>query len=164
MLFKSSQARAAFSSMGNQILSGKRHWFREMRLHALGVLSLGAYGFVVFRLEAHGTARDITLFLLVFGLLFAAYGLAILHQGQRALTATPMRARTILGWAILFRVVMLFAGLPHQRALEAAWLDLTGRETTYTNFVLYDNDLWRYLWDGHVGAHGFNPYAVRVVP
>ena len=49
---------------------------------------------------------------------------------------------TIAIFAVLFRLVLLFVG--------------SGGET----FLLYDNDLWRYLWDGHLTAEGVSPYSV----
>ncbi len=36
--------------------------------------------------------------------------------------------------------------------------DLRGESVVYDRFLLYDNDIWRYLWDGHVAAAGRNPY------
>ena len=36
--------------------------------------------------------------------------------------------------------------------------DIRGESVTYERFQLYDADVWRYLWDGHVWAHGINPY------
>ena len=36
--------------------------------------------------------------------------------------------------------------------------DVRGEAVAYERFQLYDDDLWRYLWDGHVQAQGLNPY------
>ncbi|MFN7947179.1 MAG: glycosyltransferase 87 family protein [Blastocatellia bacterium] len=64
--------------------------------------------------------------------------------------------------AVLFRLTLLPAGLPH----DAGWkemiaglrADVRGDAVAYERFQLYDDDLWRYLWDGHVQAQGINPY------
>jgi hypothetical protein len=41
---------------------------------------------------------------------------------------------------------------------EAVGRDLTGRGG-YSAFLVYDNDVWRYLWEGHVGAGGVSPFV-----
>ena len=66
------------------------------------------------------------------------------------------------GGAVLFRLTLLPAGLPHDtswRAVPGALrADLRGVRVSYERFLLFDSDVWRYLWDGHVWAHGVNPY------
>ncbi len=62
-------------------------------------------------------------------------------------------------FATLFRLVMLFAGLPPPRPVTALAHDLSGSAVGYQSFLLYDNDIWRYLWDGHLTARGSNPYS-----
>ena len=54
---------------------------------------------------------------------------------------------------------MLFVGLPPDGRTAALLRDLGGRETGYQTFLLYDNDVWRYLWDGHLTGSGMSPYA-----
>ncbi len=65
----------------------------------------------------------------------------------------------ILLFAALFRLVMLGVGLPPENRLQALRRDLGGQETGYQTFLLYDNDVWRYLWDGHLTASGIGPYS-----
>lgn len=35
---------------------------------------------------------------------------------------------------------------------------MRGDSVAYDRFQFFDDDVWRYLWDGHVWAHGINPY------
>ena len=64
---------------------------------------------------------------------------------------------------MLFRLTLLPVGLPHDAAPLAVpallRADVRGEAVVYERFWLFDDDAWRYLWDGHVGAHGVNPYA-----
>ncbi len=62
----------------------------------------------------------------------AAYGIAAL--ASRRLANAPTTLYWIMGIAVLMRVVLLPAELR------------------------LSDDLWRYLWDGHVGGAGINPY------
>ncbi|MCI0404353.1 MAG: hypothetical protein L0212_12685 [Acidobacteria bacterium] len=106
--------------------------------------------------------RPVLGFLALMAGLFALYGLAF-----RALRGVRDRDREVLAvvllGAVLFRVTMLGAGLPHDATapelLDLARADLRGEALVYERFLLYDHDLWRYLWDGHVAANGVNPYA-----
>ncbi len=101
-------------------------------------------------------------FLGLVGGLFALYALAFLIlrdlRGRTKETLTVV----FLG-AILFRLTMLGAGLPHDATatelLDLASADLRGEAVGYERFLLYDHDLWRYLWDGHVATNGVNPYT-----
>lgn len=54
---------------------------------------------------------------------------------------------------------MLFAGLPGPQKLDQARRDVFGQDVTYEQFLIYDHDVWRFLWDGHVLAMGENPYS-----
>ncbi len=76
---------------------------------------------------------QVCLFLALFACQFA-----ILYLAPR-----PTSLRTIVWSAILFRITLLPAGYH-------------GGE--WQRFLLYDSDIWRYLWDGHVSAQGVNPY------
>lgn len=74
---------------------------------------------------------------------------------------TPLGAATVLAWALLFRLVLSFAGLPIETptdAWDALRDDLGAESAGYQPFFLWDNDAWRYLWDGHVAAAGISPY------
>jgi len=50
--------------------------------------------------------------------------------------------RWLIGFALLFRATLLPAGLLH---------------AGNPRLILYDDDVWRYLWEGHVGSAGLNP-------
>jgi hypothetical protein len=122
------------------------------------MLSAAIYGFVAWGFPAAGGRRDLALFLGLFAALFVLYWLAfrLIRPGGEDRPAPPLKG--ILLFAALFRLILLFAGLPEERPLAALARDLGGERTGYTTFLLYDNDLWRYLWDGHVRASGFDPY------
>jgi len=102
------------------------------------------------------------LFLAIVGLLF---GLMIWAYRRARTSPAPATHGTkrvvvqILVFAALFRLVMLFVGLPPSGRVDALAKDLGGREPGYQTFLLYDNDIWRYLWDGHLTAVGVGPYA-----
>ena len=130
-------------------------------LRATGIASLGLYGFAARGLRATNRPADVYAFLAVFGLLCLLYGLACWK------TAGPSAARGVarrlvfemLLFAAAFRLLMLPAGLDRERPLTDLLTDLGGREVVYGKFLLYDNDVWRYLWDGAVGNAGLDPYA-----
>ncbi len=67
--------------------------------------------------------------------------------------------RQILLFAALFRFLLLFAGLPAGETWRGLTDDLSGQRIGYSTFLLYDDDIWRYLWDGAAGAAGLDPYA-----
>ncbi len=131
----------------------------EKTLAALAALSLALYG-VLARLAPGNGWRDTGLFLLIVAALFAAYAAAFRKAerlgGKRASLA-------IVGVALLFRLALVPAGLPREtplgEVLPLLAADLSGREVVFERQLLYDDDHWRYLWDGHVGASGISPYA-----
>ncbi len=156
----------------------KRHpsaRFLNDLLALLGALSLATYGWIAVHMEHTGGARDVWQFLAIFGGLFAAYSLAILWSARadrltsirRPVTPDPESSRAslqIIVWAALFRLALLPAGLPPANLPPDAWTqdlaaDLRSERIAYRSFLLYDNDVWRYLWDGHVNAAGFSPYS-----
>ncbi|MGE5111689.1 MAG: hypothetical protein ACM3JB_12570 [Acidobacteriaceae bacterium] len=113
------------------------------------------------RFEAVSTARSVVSFI---ALLFALFGLYALACWL--LTAIkPIRSALgiVLVGAFLFRVTLLFAGMPpHATWTEARSrlrADIHGQAVTYDSFLLFDNDIWRYLWDAQVSSSGVNPYA-----
>lgn len=121
-------------------------------IRILGLLSLALYGSAV-RLEGSNATGDVLAFL---GLFFALFALCIAaHRFARA----EQSIVTILVFAALFRLVMVGVGLPRDNPLDALARDIGGVETGYERFLLYDNDVWRYLWDGHVRAVGLDPFA-----
>jgi len=124
---------------------------------AAGSLSVVVYSLVAFRLQFSNALRDIVGFLVAFGVLFVVYAAAahVVHSSSH-------RGRTLLAtifiFAAVFRFILLCAGLPHDRPMTALAKDVSGTATAYAPFLIYDNDVWRYLWDGHMGANGLSPY------
>ena len=126
-----------------------------MILGVAGVVSCAGYWWLTFRLRADGSAADVWSFLGLMTALFAVYFGMVAWTHRR----TSLGTRTILGFALLFRLLLLPAGL----SPDTWWDDLEDDVTSssgvaYRGFLLYDNDVWRYLWDGHVASHGFDPY------
>ncbi len=134
---------------------------RDRLLTGLGALSLAVYWLIAVHLEHTGGARDVWQFLGLFGGLFAAYFLAIgLTSGRQAQGPSAGRVSfQIIVWAALFRLALLPAGLPPESWTEDLAADLRSERIAYRSFLLYDNDVWRYFWDGHVFAAGLSPYT-----
>ena len=106
--------------------------------------------------------------LALFGALFVLVA-AALGPARRAFAADRRQALlTLLLFALLFRLLLVPAGLavggPGAFALSLAERlgglvdDLRGRRVAFAEHLLYDDDVWRYLWDGHVVAAGLDPY------
>lgn len=125
----------------------------------LGLVSLALYG-VLARLAPGNGWRDTGTFLVLMAALFALYAAAFVKskavEGRRLLLV-------IMGGAILFRLALVPAGLPRDTPLRDVGPllidDLTGRDVVFERHLLYDDDHWRYLWDGHVAASGIDPRA-----
>ncbi len=126
----------------------------------LGSLSLIGY-WILGAVMAHaGGVHDLQQFLSLFGILFAAYFLAVRLASKRFGRRTSLRVPIqIMVWAGLFRLALLGAGLPPESWLEDLKADLHSERIAYRSFLLYDNDVWRYFWDGHVFASGLTPYT-----
>ncbi len=113
------------------------------------------------RLDAVNGVRAVLTFLALFAALFALYATAYLVV--RKMRDHPRGALLIVtAGAVLFRLTLLPAGLPHRapwgELLALLKGDVRGESVAYERFQLYDDDIWRYLWDGHIWAHGVNPY------
>lgn len=139
----------------------------------MGAASAAGYGAAAFALPVSNRPAHVWAFLTLFGALFGVMAGAV-APARRAFAAAPGPAvRTVLLFALLFRLALAPAGLAHsgpdawgagagghsQPPLEALADDLAGRRVVFARHLLYDDDLWRYLWDGHVAAAGFDPYA-----
>jgi len=74
----------------------------------------------------------------------------------------PTGDRRVLGGifaaALLFRLLLLPAGLMPEDRRAALLTDLGSQGVGFERFLLYDQDIWRYLWDGHLLASGLDPY------
>ena len=113
------------------------------------------------RRDAINGVRPVVSFLAILGAAFAlCFGAYLLFMKRR--WGRVEWALTI-GGAILFRVTLLAAGLPPDLTLRekaaAMRADWRGESVTYERFQLFDDDIWRYLWDGHVAAAGTSVYA-----
>lgn len=112
-------------------------------------LSALLYGLMGLKLESRPGWCGVLTFLAVVYALYALYWLAY---------RTCHSARWILAAAVLFRLLLLPAGMQHP-SLDTVIEDVAGRSVVYDRFLLYDNDIWRFLWDGHTQATGLNPYS-----
>ena len=130
-------------------------------LVGLLVLSEAIY-LLLLNLNAVNGWESVSTFWLEMGALFALYGIAAILTNRCKVIGKPAVWIIIFG-AVLFRLTLLPAGIPYEftpsERIEAISADLAGTEVTYDRFLLFDNDIWRYIWDGHVWAHGGNPYA-----
>ncbi len=97
-------------------------------------VSLIAYGGLVNLHLQHGTLRaQITPMTLLFiGVAFAAYGISLLWAERRRAPTVAL----MLGAGLLFRVTLLFT------------------------IPTLSDDVYRYLWDGHLANAGVSPYAL----
>jgi len=160
---------------------------RVAGLTAVGCLSAVGYGVAALALPVSNRPGHVLAFIGLFGLLFLLAAAALPLARATRDTAAPA-GRTlgvILLFATLFRLLLVPAGLaglemggsaptpfgpgptqpdhppapPLLRTLASGLADdLSGHRVAYGKFLLYDDDLWRYLWDGHVQAHGLDPY------
>ncbi len=130
-----------------------------------GLLVLLIFSEIVYllllQLDAVNGWTPVLTFWLEMWALFVFYGLAIWLVKRAERFKKSILFLIILG-TILFRLTLLPAGLPFDATasekFEALKTDLHGQEVTYERFQLFDNDIWRYLWDGHIWANGVNPY------
>lgn len=146
-------------------------------IHLLGLLSLLGYLTLAY-LSASGTPSHVAWGLVVWLALFIPFG-CLARSALHARSANqidgptlgtspkpwyaPLLApatKTILVWAMLFRIALLPAGLPTEDPLTHLRLDLGSEEAGFQTFLLWDNDVWRYLWEGHIVANGRSPYRL----
>jgi alpha-1,6-mannosyltransferase len=106
---------------------------------AIAALSATGYAAAVLLVRSDNSAADFRCFLTIFLLLGCLWGFA-LWLGHRT---APSR-RLILTCAVLYRVLLIPAGI----SLETR---------QYQRQLLYDDDVWRYLWEGHAWPAGVNP-------
>ena len=124
-------------------------------LLVVGGLSTAAYAWLALGLEIGNSWPLLHRFVLTMLALAAGYFIA----WRLALKVPSARtaARIILFFAVVFRLALLPAGLDSPKA-TALTKDLAGKSGGYEKFLLYDNDVWRFLWDGHVATNGISPY------
>lgn len=135
-------------------------WLPLGGLAGLLVLSEVVY-LALLQLDAVNGWRPVLIFWAEMAALFGFYALAAVLV-NRYRNIKKQAVWLIVFGAVLFRLTLLPAGLPFELSasekLEAMRADLSGAEVAYERYQLFDNDVWRYIWDGHVSAHGVNPY------
>jgi hypothetical protein len=151
-----------------------------VRLTLIGWLSAAGYAVAAFALPQSNRTAHVVAFVGLFGLLFVLAGAALApaRTTRTARAGARSRVGTILLFAGLFRLLLVPAGLSAPLPLgepgtasgrstapsrldsriDSLVDDLAGRRVGYDRHLLYDDDVWRYLWDGHVAAGGLDPY------
>jgi hypothetical protein len=126
----------------------------------LWLASSEALYLALIRLDAVTGAAPVARFLGIMAGLFLLYALAARELSR--LPRRPSAFALVLGAGLVFRLTLLPAGQPPKaplgERLEGLRADLRGDRVSYERYLLFDDDLWRYLWDGHVAAAGLNPY------
>lgn len=128
-------------------------------LAVTGIVSALGYALAARGLAASNRAGDVWTFLALFWALFLLSAVAFWAARQLGRRSPRMTLWLIFIFAVVFRLLMLLAGLGPGAILPQLRADVCSEAVSYETFLLYDNDAWRYLWDGHVQAHGFAPYA-----
>ncbi len=119
--------------------------------------SAGIWAFLSFRFHGENGAAPVAIFLWAILALFVILGAGFASARRLAAERPQLALVLILGTAALFRLLLLPAGLAASRGAAAD--DLAGRAVGFERFLLYDQDVWRYLWDGHLVARGIDPYG-----
>ncbi len=113
------------------------------------------------RFDAIDGFRPVATFVGLMMALFAVYGIAFLLIERIRLWKRAALLILVLG-SVFFRITMIPAGLPPDTSaaemLELVRADLDGTSVSFDRYLLYDDDIWRYLWDGHVWENGVNPF------
>lgn len=113
------------------------------------------------RFDAINGLWPVTSFVAYMVALFVLYGLAFMLLRRIKSRMTTALAIVIFG-AVVFRFTLIPAGLsPHPGRTALAGqvrIDLQGKAVSFDRYLLYDDDIWRYLWDGHVWGNSVNPF------
>ncbi len=131
---------------------------RGWALGLLGLMMLGGFAHAGWGLRGWNGTAHVGRFLALFGVLCLLY----LAAARLCLLLPPGRRGVlggIFGAAVLFRLALLPAGLDSADRWAAARADLGSDGVGFQRYLLYDQDAWRYLWDGHVLASGLDPYG-----
>ena len=117
-------------------ISQKRNLTHHWGLIAAGAVSLGGYLGMFFLHQSTGTLRDqyTPITLIWYALAFGGYLLALIWVEKRREASLSI----IWSAAILFRLLLLFT------------------------VPTLSDDIYRYLWDGHVAINGVSPYAYPI--
>ncbi len=106
--------------------------------------------------RAGNAGRQVGLFLGAIAGLTALAGVGYFAARAVAAVSPRLAFRLIFATGVVFRLLLLPVGLSPSRGAIAD--DLLGRAVGFQRFLLYDQDIWRYLWDGHLVASGTDPY------
>ncbi|MEO1088320.1 MAG: hypothetical protein AAFY88_29160, partial [Acidobacteriota bacterium] len=131
----------------------------------IGLFCLGLLAFIVYAVMATERAwnepGDLRRFFELMAFQFALYGGVLWWCRKVGWNGRRLRVPVLLIWAALFRLAMLPAGAVDGWSGVGDDLKLRGdHEPGYWTFLLYDNDVWRYLWDGQVLRTGTNTYLL----
>lgn len=136
---------------------------KENHLLLFGILIIGQE-FVYLKLaalEAVNGWKSVTTFWIEMTAAFVMYFLGYLIIKTRKTEKVTLFL--IIISSLLFRITLIPAGLPNETTLQEKtdllYTDVAGKETTFERFQLFDSDVWRYLWDGHVLDNEINPYV-----
>lgn len=149
--------------VGTSIEQPVRGSSNRTTLAGITVLLIGseAVYLSLLQLNAINGWTAVSTFWLHMTLLFGLYAAAIWLL-QKCSSRSRSKLWLIIFGAVLFRATLLPAGLPHDltagEKLDAMRADIAGTEVAYERFQLFDNDIWRYIWDGYVWANRINPY------
>lgn len=138
---------------------------REDRSVLLGLAGLAAVCEALYlrlvRFNAIDGLRPVATFVGFMMALFAIYGLAFLLLQRIRLRMKAALIIVALG-AVVFRITMIPVGLPADASaaelMQLVRADLHGKAVSFDRYLLYDDDVWRYLWDGHVWANSVDPF------
>lgn len=152
--------------MQANVLSLKKYLSQKLKdthLLLFGALIIGQE-FIYLKLvelEAINGWKSVTTFWIELTAAFVMYFLGYLIIKTRKINKVTLLL--ILISSLLFRITLIPAGLPNdstpQEKMDLLYADIAGKETTFERFQLFDSDVWRYLWDGHVLDKGINPYV-----
>lgn len=132
-------------------------------LLGLGMIAVASESlyFYLMRFNAINGLEPVSKFIACLMALFAMYGMAFLLFRRIRLRQGAGLAIVVIG-AAMFRITLIPTGLPPDlSASESAQRlgeDLHGTAVSFDRYLLYDDDVWRYLWDGHVWANSVNPF------
>ncbi|MEM1176873.1 MAG: hypothetical protein AAGM22_00895 [Acidobacteriota bacterium] len=131
------------------------------------LITLFSVGLLVFIFWfAMGTERawdqpeEIYRFFELMAVQFAIYAGVLWWCRRAGWRGRPWRAPLLLFWAALFRLALVPAGAVDGWEGVRDDFKPSGHEPGYWTFLLYDNDVWRYLWDGQVLRTGVNTYRL----
>lgn len=133
----------------------------------LGLVTLTAVSEVLYlrlvRFNAIDGLRPVATFVGLMLALFTMYGIAFLLLRKIRTRMKSGLMIVVLGAAV-FRITMIPAGLPADSSAadlpQLVSADLHGNAVSFDRYLLYDDDVWRYLWDGHVWANSVSPYQL----